>query len=45
MLHKILEPDRIEDKCNILLKILLLSILPTLMVFISQQTRHPSDLK
>ena len=29
MLHKMLEPDRIEDKCNILLNILLLCILPT----------------
>ena len=29
MLHKILEPYRIDDKCNIILKILLLHILPT----------------
>ena len=39
MLHKILEPDRIEDKCNIILKILLLIH----FTFLPHQTRHLSD--
>ena len=39
MLHKILESDRIEDKCNILLKILSLIH----FTFLPNQTRHLSD--
>ena len=45
MLHKTLEPERIDDKCNILPKIILICIQPTKMVFLLHQTRHPSDIK
>ena len=38
MLHKIVEPDKTDDKCNILL-IFLLCMLPRLIVFFSHQTK------
>ena len=42
-----LEPDRIDDKCIILFKILLFCILPTIsgILFLSRQTRDPPDIK